>query len=201
MLREHLDRPSKQRVSLAEALLLFCAVLSLVVACIICSLHKQAWTDEGFTWREVSDPSLWHVYSAVQHGADGGMPLFYTTVWLWAKAFGAGVLSLRMYSCVAFCAALLVTWRTLRRFYGPWATAFGVLTFWGVSGLVLDENANARFYGLFLLAVTLALNIYARLIVQPAPKLRLLLFPFSRNRRWYWLMSLASFTAGYSYWD
>ena len=77
-----------------------------------------------------------------------------------------------------FCAALLVTWRTLRRFYGTWATAFGVLTFWGVSGLVLDENANARFYGLFLLAVALALNIYARLIVQPAPKLRLLVLSF-----------------------
>jgi hypothetical protein len=172
--RQPIDRPSMERVSASEALLLCCAVLSLVVACIVCSLHKQAWTDEGFTYRLVSDPSLWHLYFAVQHGADGGMPLFYTTAWIWAKAFGTGVLTLRMYSCVGVCAALLVTWRTLRRFYGTWATAFGVLTFWGVSGLVLDENSNARFYGLFLLTVALALNIYARLIVQPAPKLRLL---------------------------
>jgi hypothetical protein len=168
-----MDRPSTQKVSLAEILLVCCAVLSLVIACVVCSLHKQAWTDEVFTWRELSDPSLWHLYYAVQHGADGGMPLFYTTAWLWAKAFGTAVLTLRMYSCVAMCAALLVTWRTLRRFYGTWATAFGVLTFWGASGLVLDENAEARFYGLFLLTVALALNIYARLIVQPAPKLRL----------------------------
>jgi hypothetical protein len=72
------------------------------------------------------------------------------------------------------CAALVVTWRTLRRFYGTWATAFGILTFWGTSGLVLDENAEARFYGLFLLTVALALNISIRLMVQPAPKLRLL---------------------------
>ena len=169
-----MDRPPTQKVSLAETLLLCCAVLSLVIACVVCSLHKQAWTDEVFTWRELSDPSLWHLYYAVQHGADGGMPLFYTTAWLWAKALGTAVLTLRMYSCVAMCAALLVTWRTLRRFYGTWATAFGVLTFWGTSGLVLDENATARFYGLFLLTVALALNIYARLIVQPAPKLRLL---------------------------
>jgi Dolichyl-phosphate-mannose-protein mannosyltransferase len=165
---------STQKVSLAETLLVGCAVLSLVIACVLCSLHKQAWMDEVFTWTELSDPSLWHLYYAVKHGADGGMPLFYTTAWLWAKAFGTAVLTLRLYSCVTMCAALLVTWRTLRRFYGTWATAFGVLTFWGTSGLVLDENAEARFYGLFLLTVALALNMYARLNVQPRPKLRLL---------------------------
>jgi hypothetical protein len=169
-----MDRPSTQKLPLAETLLVSCAVLSLVIACVVCSLHKQAWTDEVFTWRELSDPSLWHLYYAVQHGADGGMPLFYTTAWLWARAFGTAVLTLRMYSCVAMCAALVVTWRTLRRFYGTWATAFGILTFWGTSGLVLDENAEARFYGLFLLTVALALNISIRLMVQPAPKLRLL---------------------------
>jgi hypothetical protein len=173
--RPPMDRPSTQKLPLAETLLVSCAVLSLVIACVVCSLHKQAWTDEVFTWRELSDPSLWHLYYAVQHGADGGMPLFYTTAWLWAKAFGTAVLTLRIYSCVAMCAALVVTWRTLRRFYGTWATAFGVLTFWGTSGLVLDENAEARFYGLFLLTVALALNNYSRLIVEPAPKLRLLI--------------------------
>jgi hypothetical protein len=172
--RPPMDRPSTQKVPLAETLLVSCAVLSLVIACVVCSLHKQAWTDEVFTWRELSDPSLWHLYYAVQHGADGGMPLFYTTAWLWARAFGTAVLTLRMYSCVAMCAALVVTWRTLRRFYGTWATAFGILTFWGTSGLVLDENAEARFYGLFLLTVALTLNISTRLMVQPAPKLRLL---------------------------
>jgi hypothetical protein len=163
-----------QKISLAEILLVSCAVLSLVIACVLCSLHKQAWMDEVFTWTAVSDPSLWHLYYAAQHGADGGMPLFYTTAWLWAKAFGTAVLTLRLYSCATMCAALVVTWRTLRGFYGTWATAFGVLTFWGTSGLVLDENAEARFYGLFLLTVALALNIYMRLNVEPRPKLRLL---------------------------
>jgi hypothetical protein len=172
--RPPMDRPSTQKVPLAETLLVSCAVLSLVIACVVCSLHKQAWTDEVFTWRELSDPSLWHLYHAVQHGADGGMPLFYTTAWLWARAFGTAVLTLRMYSCVAMCAALVVTWRTLRRFYGTWATAFGILSFWGTSGLVLDENAEARFYGLFLLTVALTLNISTLLMVQPSPKLRLL---------------------------
>jgi Dolichyl-phosphate-mannose-protein mannosyltransferase len=169
-----LDSPNQQKMAASEILLLCFSLLSLVVSCILWSPHKQAWMDEIFTWKEVSDPSLWHLYYAIQHGADGGMPLFYTTAWLWAKAFGTGVLTLRLYSCVAMCAALVVTWRTIRRFYGIWATAFGVLTFWGFSGLLLYQNVEARFYGLFMLTVAITVDIYTRLVAQPAPKPRLL---------------------------
>jgi hypothetical protein len=102
------------------------------------------------------------------------MPIFYATAWLWAKAFGTGVLTLRLYSCIAMCGALVITWRTIRRFYGMWATAFGVLAFWGTSGLLLDQNAEARFYGLFILAVAVTVDIYTRLVVQPAPNRHLL---------------------------
>jgi hypothetical protein len=168
-----MDRPSPHDVSAGEAVLLCCTLLSLIVSCILWSLHKQAWRDEIFTWREVSDSSLWHLYYAIQHGA--GMPMFYTTVWLWAKAFGTGVLTLRLYSCIAMCGALVVTWRTIRRFYGMWATAFGVLAFWGTSGLLLDQNAEGRCYGLFLLAVAMTIDIYTRLVVQSEPKRQLLI--------------------------
>jgi hypothetical protein len=134
--------------------------------------------DEVFTWNEVSDRSLWHLYSAIQHGADGGQPLFYLTAWLWAKTFGSGVLSLRLYSSVAMCAALLVTWKTIRRFYGLWATAFGVLLIWGTSGTLLDQNAEARFYGLYMLTVSLTVGIYARLVARPQPSRLLLTLTF-----------------------
>ena len=162
----------------AEMLLVASSVVSLLASCILWSPHKQAWMDEIFTWKEMSDPSLWHLYYAIQHGADGGMPVFYTTAWLWAKTFGTGVLTLRLYSCLTMCAALLVTWRTLRRFYGMRATAFGVLAFWGTSGLLLNQNVEARFYGLFILAVAVSIDVYARLVVQTAPKLRLLILSF-----------------------
>ena len=170
-----MDESARQKMSAGEVLLLGSSLLSLIVSCILWSPHKQAWMDELFTWKEVSDPSLWHLYHAIQHGADGGMPLFYTTAWLWAKAFGTGVLTLRLYSCITMCGALLVTWLTIRRFYSMWATAFGVLAFWGTSGLLLNQNVEARFYGLFILTVAIAVNVYARLIEQPAPKLRLLI--------------------------
>jgi hypothetical protein len=172
------DGPAKQTMSAGEVLLLGSALLSLVVSCILWSPHKQAWMDELFTWKEVSDPSLWHLYYAIQHGADGGMPLFYTTAWLWAKVFGTGVLTLRLYSCTTMCGALLVTWLTIRRFYSMWATAFGVLAFWGTSGLLLNQNVEARFYGLFVLTVALAVDVYARLVTQPAAKPQLLVLSF-----------------------
>jgi hypothetical protein len=158
-----------------EILLLMSSVLSLLASCVLWSARKQAWMDEVFTWKEVSDRSLWHLYSAIQHGADGGQPLFYTTAWLWARSFGSGVLSLRLYSSVAMCAALLVTWKTIRRYYGMWATAFGVLLIWGTSGTLLDQNAEGRYYGLYMLTVAISVEIYARLAAHPEPT-RLLLF-------------------------
>jgi hypothetical protein len=159
-----------------ELLLLCCSVASLVISCFIWSSRKQAWMDEIFTWKEASDRSLWHLYWAIQHGADGGQPLFYTTAWLWVKAFGGSVLSLRLYSCVAMCGALLVTWRCIRRVYGLWATAFGVLWMWGSAGLLLDQNAEGRFYGLYMLAVAVVVDVYLRLAARSTPTRLLLLY-------------------------
>jgi hypothetical protein len=173
-----LDGPSGQKMAAGEVLLLCCSVISLIASCILWSAHKQAWMDEILTWKEVSDPSLWHLYYAIQHGADGGQPLFYTTAWFWAKAFGTGVLTLRLYSCIALCGALLVTWGTIRRFYGMWATAFGVLAFWGTSGMLLEQNVEARFYGLYLLAVAITVDLYTRLVERSVPSRGLLVLAF-----------------------
>ncbi len=49
-------------------------------------------------------------------------------------------------------------------------TAFGVLAFWGTSGLLLNQNVEARFYGLFILTVAFSVDVYTRLVLQPAPK-------------------------------
>ena len=161
-----------------ELLLLVSAVTSLIASCFLWSARKQAWMDEVFTWKEASDHSLLHLYSAIQHGADGGQPLFYTTVWLWAKLFGTTVLSFRLYSCAAVCAALLVTWKALRRYYGMWATAFGVLLIWGTSGTLLDQNAEGRFYGLYLLSVAISVEMYACLVSRDEPGRWLLFLAF-----------------------
>jgi hypothetical protein len=56
----NMDIRGWQRVSRGEALLLCCSLLSLIGSCVLWFPHKQAWMDELFTWKEVSDPSLWH---------------------------------------------------------------------------------------------------------------------------------------------
>ena len=175
---QKIDIPGSQRISKGEVLLLCCSLLSLLGSCILWSSHKQAWMDEIFTWKEASDRSLWHLYYAIQHGADGGQPLFYTTAWLWVRAFGTGVLTLRLYSCIAMCGALLLTWKTIRRFYGLWATAFGVLFFWGTSGTLLDQNVEARFYGLYMLVVAVTVDLYTRLVARSVPTRALLALAF-----------------------
>jgi hypothetical protein len=170
--------PAPEKAAVGEILLLGCALSFLLLSCILWSPYKQVWMDEIFTWKEVSDPSLWHLYSAIQHGADGGQSLFYVTVWTWARAFGTSVLALRLYSSIAVCGALLVTWRTIRRFYGVWATAFGVLVFWGTSGDLLDQNVEGRFYGLYLLAVAITVHLFVRLAARPLPSRSVLILAF-----------------------
>jgi hypothetical protein len=157
-----------------EFVLLGFSVASFLISCVLWSHRKQAWMDEIFTWKEVSDPSLWHLLTSIQRGADGGQPLFYITAWFWAKAFGVSDLSLRLYSSLGVAGALLVTWFSIRRFYGLWATALGVLTVWGSSEILLDQNAEARFYGLYLLIVSIAVALYLRLAAESAPKWKLL---------------------------
>ena len=164
-----------QKVSAAETVLLFGFVLSLVVSCILWSSRKQEWVDEIYTWTELNDPSLWHLYSAIQHGADGGMPLFYTTAWIWARVVGTGALALRFYSCAAICGAFFVLWKTVRRAYGVHSTALGVMMVWGTSPLILDQNAEARYYGLYTLMVVIAIAFFMRLAEQRNPKPALLL--------------------------
>jgi hypothetical protein len=78
---------SRQGTSTWEVLLLCSSLISLVTCCILWSPHKQAWMDEIFTWKEVSDSSLLHLFRAIQNGADGGMPVFYATAWVWARVF------------------------------------------------------------------------------------------------------------------
>jgi hypothetical protein len=59
-----------------------------------------------------------------------------------------------------------------------WATAFGMLFFWGTSWTLLDQNVEARFYGLYMLTVAITVNVYARLVARPEPTPLLLMAAF-----------------------
>ncbi|HEX4038679.1 MAG TPA: glycosyltransferase family 39 protein [Acidobacteriaceae bacterium] len=150
-------------------------VLSLIASCVLWSLKRHLWGDEVFSWIELRDPSLPHLLPAVMRVGGGGMPLFYLTAWPWAHVFGFSDLSLRLYSCASVCGAFLLLASALRRrFSAPAAflgTAFGLFA----SLIVVEQNSEARGYGLFLLLSAAAIAQLLRVAETPNPRRRDLL--------------------------
>lgn len=156
-------------------------VISLLVSCVVWSLKKQLWADEIFTRTELGDPSFVHLLRAVPHLGGGGMPLFYLTGWPWAHVFGLSDLSLRLYSSVAICAAFLLLLATLRRRFTASAIFLGVAFGLFACFTVVDQNDEARGYGLYLLLCVLAIAQWLRIVETRKPRPRdLALLAFSQ---------------------
>lgn len=147
-------------------------VASLLASCALWSLRKPLWGDEVFTWTELHDPSFLHLLRAVPRLGGGGMPLFYLTAWPWAHLFGFSDLSLRLCSSLGVCLAFLVLLAALRRLFDPRAAFLGVAFGFCASLIVLDQNSEARGYGLYLLLAALAIAQVLRMaqIDKPRPR-------------------------------
>ncbi|WP_263366829.1 hypothetical protein [Edaphobacter bradus] len=158
-----------------ELLLYGAATVSLLLSCILWSPRKQQWVDEIFTRTEASDPSFTHLFHALRHMGTAEMPLFYLTAWPWAHIFGHSDLSLRLYSSVAMCAAMLVLATTLRQCWPSRPVAIGVLTVWCGSAFISMQNVEGRCYGLYILVAALAVAAYLRAALPASPS-RLALF-------------------------
>jgi len=150
-------------------------VVSLLASCILWSLRKQMWGDEVFTHVELSDPSLTHLLSAATRLGGAGMPLFYLTAWPWAHVFGFSDLSLRLYSSVGVCGAFLILVLTLRRFVSPSSAFLGAAFGLFASLIVLDQNSEARGYGLWLLLCAAAIAQLVKVAQSAQPRRRDLL--------------------------
>jgi hypothetical protein len=144
-------------------------VASLLASCILWSLRKQMWGDEIFTVTELRDPSLAHLLRAVPHLGGGGMPLFYLTGWPWAHVFGLSDLSLRLYSSLGVCGAFVILIATMRRYFSASAAFLGVAFGLFASLIVLDQNSEARGYGLYLLLCALAIAQALKVAETPRP--------------------------------
>ncbi len=145
-------------------------VISLLLSCILWSLRKPMWGDEVFTHIELSDPSFGHLLSAVTRLGGAGMPLFYLTAWPWAHLFGLSDLSLRLYSSVGVCGAFLILLITLRRFVAPSSAFLGAAFGLFASLIVLDQNSEARGYGLYLLLCALAIAQVSKVAQTGRPR-------------------------------
>ncbi len=149
-------------------------VASLVVSCVLWSLKRQMWGDEVFSWTELGDSSLGHLLHAVVRLGGAGMPLYYLLGWPWAHLFGRSDLSLRLFSCAGICGAFLVMIAALRRRLGMRAAFLGVGFGLFASLLVVEQNCEARDYGLYLLLASLAVAQLLKVAETPRPAPRML---------------------------
>jgi hypothetical protein len=137
-------------------------MVSLLTACFIVCAKKYFLDDELISFILVTDPSQFHMLRALADQVDVSPPFYYVLAWLWARVFGASEISLRIISSLGMGLAFFITWRVIRPTFGLWATSLGITGAFFLSLLVLEHNAEARFYGLFMAIGALALLQYGR---------------------------------------
>ncbi|WP_216689855.1 glycosyltransferase family 39 protein [Hymenobacter siberiensis] len=151
---------NKKRFSKWSYLVPMLAAIALLASCMIVSAKKYYWNDELFSYYMTSEPSFGKLLTAFQDKLNNTPILYFLLGWVWDKLFGSAELSLRIFTSISFCAALLISWATLRRSYGQWPASIGVLLVFCTSTIILTQNGEARMYGLFILTLALAFQLY-----------------------------------------
>jgi hypothetical protein len=151
-----------------EYLLPLLGTVSLLSSCIILSSKKYFWNDELYSYYLLADTSFSHMLGAF-HDKINNTPIVYFVIgWCWDAVFGSSALSLRLFSSVGMCIALFLTWNTLRYSYNFISATIGTLGVFCTSQLILDQNAEARMYGLFFALFAWAFHQYEIAVRNPS---------------------------------
>jgi len=153
-------------------------VLVLLAACLIHSPKKMFWNDELFSWYLLSDPSFRSMWQAFGDKINNTPPLYFIVGWIWAQVFSASELSLRLFSSLGIGTAFIVIWITLRRYYAFLPVAVALVSVFCTSTLILQQNSEARMYGLFLATAAWVFWVYDQSCQQEMPSNRLLVLNF-----------------------
>lgn len=147
-------------------------VAVLFVYCALMSAKKEIWVDEAYSYSLVADASFSHALSSLYQAADGGMPLYYLLANPWAHIFGTDLLTLRLFTSLSIALGMLVLWRLLRARYSSPVAAIAILAVGLNSSLLLNQDTELRYYGIFFLCASLVLLVHSRM--GSAPSVRLL---------------------------
>jgi hypothetical protein len=135
---------------------------TLIASCLILSARKYYWNDELFSYYLLTEPSFARMLAAFGDRINNTPIVYFLIGWVWAQIFGASELSLRLFSSLGMCLAALISWILLRGRYGIWPASFATVGVFGFSFLVLQQNVEARMYGLYLALAVLALLQFDR---------------------------------------
>ena len=125
------------------------------------------WEDEMLGWMLLTDPSWHHMVTAWNAGADGGGFTFYILGRAWLHLFGPSEVAFRLFSATGFGLAFVLTWATLRRFYGIWIVGFALFNTYFCSQPLVLHMVEGRFYGLLVFAFALAVWLAVKLQDYP----------------------------------
>lgn len=167
---DRVNTPSKW-----EYLIPVFASLSLLISCVIVSPKKYFWNDELYSYYLLSEESFKHMWGSFNDKINNTPPLYFILGWLWAKLFTASELSLRLFSSIGLALSCCITWVTLRRSFSFSATSIGVLIPFCASTLVLQQNSEARMYGLYMTVCSLGLLLYDTINKKSKPDTTLLI--------------------------
>jgi hypothetical protein len=148
-------------------------VLGLLASCLSSVRVQHLWTDELLSFYLLSDPSFTGMLDAWRDRINGSPPLYFIAGWLWARAWGHGTASLRLFTALCFCAALVLLWSTLRRAYGEVAASFAVLVSLFLCRELQFHNTEVRFYGLVFLEIAAGVAVIAAIARSARPARRL----------------------------
>jgi 4-amino-4-deoxy-L-arabinose transferase-like glycosyltransferase len=144
------------------------AVAVLFTNCLLMSPKKELWVDEVYSINLAGDPGFGHALKSLYHGVDGGMPLYYVLANPFAHIFGAGILTLRLLSCLSVAGGMLILWRLLRDCRSVTAAAISLLAVALNSTLLLYQSLELRYYGVYFLCAALVLLAHQHLTDRPS---------------------------------
>jgi hypothetical protein len=124
--------------------------------CIRWTNWAPMWQDEIYSYLLISDPSFSHMFSSCKATINPGPPLYFFVGWFWAQLFGNSEISLRLFTSIAISGGIFVLWYLLRRHFSFVASLIPLYVC-SLSGTLLQQNHDVRFYGMVFLLFVITL--------------------------------------------
>jgi hypothetical protein len=130
-------------------------VMLFVFAAFVCHVTMKSplrlfWTDEVLTEVVVHEKSLSATIDSLHYEINAMPPTYFTILWTWIQGFGSSALSIRLLSSVGTGLAFWFCWSMLRLGWSSWVAFLATWLAFASSASVLNFNAEARCYSLFL---------------------------------------------------